>query len=80
MNAFRIAPVQCMISKRAHLFESCDEDNTDCLNALRVLLEFNGAEVEGVACVKDARAVLPELHPHVLISDLSMPGEETSRR
>jgi len=52
------------------------EDNTDCLNALRLLLEFNGAEVEGVACAKDARAALPELLPHVLISDLSMPGED----
>ena len=52
------------------------EDNTDCLNALRVLLEFNGAEVEGVACAADARTVLPELRPHVLISDLSMPGED----
>jgi CheY-like chemotaxis protein len=52
------------------------EDNTDCLNALRVLLEFNGAEVEGVECAADARAVLPELRPHVLITDLSMPGED----
>jgi CheY-like chemotaxis protein len=52
------------------------EDNTDCLNALRVLLEFNGAEVEGVACAAEARAVLPDLHPHVLIADLSMPGED----
>jgi CheY-like chemotaxis protein len=52
------------------------EDNADCLNALRVLLEFNGAQVEGVVCAADARAVLPELRPHVLISDLSMPGED----
>ena len=52
------------------------EDNTDCLDALRVLLEFNGAQVEGVVCAKDARAVLPELRPHVLITDLSMPGED----
>jgi CheY-like chemotaxis protein len=52
------------------------EDNTDCLDALRWLLEFNGAEVEGVACAADARAVLPGLHPHVLILDLSMLGED----
>jgi CheY-like chemotaxis protein len=52
------------------------EDNTDCLNALRVLLEFNGAEVEAVARAADARAVFAELRPHVLISDLSMPGED----
>jgi len=52
------------------------EDNTDCLNALRVLLEFNGAEVRAVPTAGDARAVLAELRPHVLISDLSLPGED----
>lgn len=52
------------------------EDNPDCLGALRVLLEFNGAEVQCAASAPDARAVLADLHPHVLISDLSMPGED----
>jgi CheY-like chemotaxis protein len=52
------------------------EDNTDCLHALRVLLEFNGAQVEAVASVADARAVLAERRPHVLISDLSLPSED----
>jgi CheY-like chemotaxis protein len=52
------------------------DDNLDCLNALRVLLEFNGAEVEAVASVADARAAFAQLRPHVLISDLSMPGED----
>jgi CheY-like chemotaxis protein len=52
------------------------EDNTDCLHALTVLLEFNGAEVEGVVSAAHARALLPQLRPHVLISDLSMPGED----
>jgi CheY-like chemotaxis protein len=52
------------------------EDNTDCLNALRVLLEFNGAQAEAVECAADARAIFPELRPHVLITDLSMPGED----
>ena len=50
------------------------EDNTDCLNALRFLLEFNGAEVRGVPSVDEARTAFAELRPHVLISDLSMPG------
>lgn len=52
------------------------DDNTDCLNALRVLLEFNGAEVQAVASADDARSAFAHLRPHVLISDLSMPGED----
>jgi CheY-like chemotaxis protein len=52
------------------------DDNTDCLNGLRVLLEFNGAEVLAVTSAVDGRAALERQHPHVLISDLSMPGED----
>ena len=52
------------------------DDNTDCLNALRVLLEFNGAEVQAVASAEDARAALDQQRPHVLISDLAMAGED----
>jgi CheY-like chemotaxis protein len=52
------------------------EDNADCLNALRFLLEYNGAEVRGVPSADAARTAFAELRPHVLISDLSMPGED----
>jgi CheY-like chemotaxis protein len=52
------------------------EDNADCLNAVRVLLQFNGAEVQAVASADEARAALAKRPPHVLISDLSMPGED----
>lgn len=52
------------------------EDNTDCLQALRYLLEFNGAEVRIAASAGEARAAFAERRPHVLISDLSMPGED----
>jgi two-component system, chemotaxis family, CheB/CheR fusion protein len=52
------------------------DDNTDCLDALRVLLEFNGAEVQAVASADDARATLDQQRPHVLISDLAMAGED----
>jgi CheY-like chemotaxis protein len=52
------------------------EDNVDCLNALRFLLEYNGAEVRGVPSADAARAAFAALRPHVLISDLSMPGED----
>jgi DNA-binding response OmpR family regulator len=52
------------------------EDNVDCLNALKFLLEYNGAEVQAVASADAGRAAFAELRPHVLISDLSMPGED----
>jgi CheY-like chemotaxis protein len=52
------------------------EDNTDCLNALKFLLEYNGAEVQTAVSADAGRAAFAELRPHVLISDLSMPGED----
>jgi CheY-like chemotaxis protein len=52
------------------------EDNVDCLNALKFLLEYNGAEVQTAASAGAGRAAFAELRPHVLISDLSMPGED----
>ena len=52
------------------------DDNTDCLAALRMLLEFNGADVQAVASADAARTALARQRPHVLISDLSMPGED----
>jgi CheY-like chemotaxis protein len=52
------------------------EDNTDCRNALKFLLEYNGAEVQAAVSAAEGRAAFAELRPHVLISDLSMPGED----
>ena len=52
------------------------DDNADCLGALRVLLQFNGADVQTVASADEARAALAQGRPHVLISDLNMPGED----
>jgi CheY-like chemotaxis protein len=52
------------------------EDNVDCRQALRFLLEYNGAEVRGVPSAEAARTAFAELRPHVLISDLTMPGED----
>jgi len=52
------------------------DDNVDCLNALKFLLEYNGAEVLGVASADEGRTAFATLRPHVLISDLSMPGED----
>jgi CheY-like chemotaxis protein len=52
------------------------EDNTDCRNALKFLLEYNGAAVHTAVSAHEGRAAFVELRPHVLISDLSMPGED----
>jgi len=52
------------------------EDHADCRNALRILLQSNGAEVRGAASVGEARVAFARLRPHVLISDLSLPGED----
>jgi CheY-like chemotaxis protein len=52
------------------------EDNADCLGALRFLLEYNGADVRAAASVGQARVAFAQQRPHVVISDLSMPGED----
>jgi CheY-like chemotaxis protein len=52
------------------------EDDDDCLGALKFLLECNGAEVWAVTSAGEGRAALAALRPHVVISDLSMPGED----
>jgi CheY-like chemotaxis protein len=52
------------------------DDNTDCLAAVRMLLEFNGAEVHAVASAQAGRTALTEQRPHVIVADLSMPGED----
>lgn len=52
------------------------EDDSDCLEALVTLLELNGAEAQGAWCADAGRKVLARFRPHVLISDLSMPGED----
>jgi CheY-like chemotaxis protein len=52
------------------------EDNSDTRNALKFLLEYNGAEVLTAASADEGRAAFAELRPHVLISDLGMPGED----
>jgi CheY-like chemotaxis protein len=52
------------------------DDHADCLNALRILLESKGAEVQAAFTVGEARLVFARLRPHVLISDLSLPGED----
>jgi CheY-like chemotaxis protein len=52
------------------------EDNADCLSALRHLLEYNGAEVHTAASGTQARLAFARQRPHLVISDLAMPGED----
>jgi len=52
------------------------EDNVDCLNAIKFLLEYNGAGVVAALSADEGRAAIAALRPHVLISDLSMPDED----
>jgi CheY-like chemotaxis protein len=52
------------------------EDDGDSLDALSVLLQCNGAEVHCASSALEGRTVLGRVRPHVLISDLSMPGED----
>jgi CheY-like chemotaxis protein len=52
------------------------EDDCDSLDALGLLLQFNGAEVHCASSAIAGRKVLDRVRPHVLISDLSMPGED----
>ena len=52
------------------------EDDSDSLEALVTVLELNGAEAQGAWCADAGRIALARLRPHVLMSDLSMPGED----
>ena len=51
------------------------EDNDDSRETLETLLKTLGAIVRSAASAEEAFAALKEFAPHVLLSDLSMPGE-----
>jgi CheY-like chemotaxis protein len=52
------------------------EDDVDSADALRQLLQVNGADVECACSAQAGRVALARQRPDVLISDLSMPGED----
>ncbi|MBU7582472.1 MAG: response regulator [Nostoc sp. TH1S01] len=52
------------------------EDDDDSRFYITTVLETGGATVVAVASAIAALKVLPELQPDVLISDISMPGED----
>jgi CheY-like chemotaxis protein len=51
------------------------DDDDDLCSAAALVLEMHGAEVTAVASAAAALAALAHLRPHVLLSDISMPGE-----
>jgi signal transduction histidine kinase len=52
------------------------EDDADALEALRLVLEQSGAEVAAATSAADALDVFAAAPPDVLVSDISMPGED----
>ena len=52
------------------------DDHEDTVEFLAAALADYGAEVRVATSVKEALSVLAEHQPHVLVSDLSMPGED----
>ena len=55
------------------------DDDGDTRELLRSILVVHGAEVTAAASVRDARIILDQSRPDVLITDLAMPGEDGFR-
>jgi len=51
------------------------DDDEDNLDAVATLLEMNGAEVRCCPTVANAREEWTAFRPHLLVSDLAMPGD-----
>jgi signal transduction histidine kinase/CheY-like chemotaxis protein len=52
------------------------DDHDDTLRGLTLGLSASGAEVTPVSSASDALAALPQVRPHVLVSDLAMPDKD----
>ena len=52
------------------------EDEPDTLDLVATILRDRGALVEAVATTRDAREALGRVRPHVLLSDIGLPGED----
>src|SRR6185295_17629760 len=51
------------------------DDDADNLETVATLLELNGAEVRRCRTATGAREQLASFRPHLLVSDLAMPGD-----
>lgn len=52
------------------------EDSYDTREGIRVLLKQHGADVTAVATAAEAMAALPDVRPHVLLSDIGLEGQD----
>jgi len=52
------------------------DDDFDSREVLAALLAMRAAEVRSAGSVREALATLAEFKPHVLVSDIGMPGED----
>ncbi len=51
------------------------EDTDDSREVLRVVLEYCGALVTTAASAEEAKRVLENVRPHVVVSDIAMPDD-----
>jgi CheY-like chemotaxis protein len=51
------------------------EDTDDSREILRIALEYCGALVTAVASAEEAKRLLAEIRPHVLVTDIAMPDD-----
>lgn len=52
------------------------DDEGDTRNLLRAMLERCGSEVATASSVTEALELFEQWHPHILVSDIGMPGED----
>lgn len=52
------------------------DDDPDTLQMIRAMLDGSRAIVQTATCVSEAMEILEWYRPHVLVSDLAMPGED----
>ena len=52
------------------------EDDADSLEMLKIMFEQHGFEVFAAVSAREALETLPNAKPHVLISDVGLPGED----
>jgi PAS domain S-box-containing protein len=69
-------PVAASASLRPGLRVLVVDDEDDVREALTQLLQLNGAVVTGASSAREGLAVLEELQPDVILSDIAMPDED----
>jgi CheY-like chemotaxis protein len=52
------------------------EDDEDCLELFSLILEHCGASVSAASSVPEAMELFERTHPEIVVSDISMPGED----